>query len=196
MRPTVSQSMRTRRVMVVGLGGQPGHERLEVGGEARPVAGDGHGFDPDAVGRASQSAQLGPDLQAPGPEVEMAPPGDVATSGLVGGAGGVGAQRADQLAPAEGHGDGHHPGPELHVGDADAGERQEALECSSDSHGWLVLRLVAVGAANVGRSPCASPNRHRHRYIPCRTTPSGLRDVEITHSDARRANILLPSGGL
>ena len=80
-----------------------------------------HGFHPYAMRRAAQPPQLGADIQAPGDEVQVPPTGDVATSDLIGGGGRVAAQRADQLAPAEGDGDDHRPGQEL-VGDPDVGE--------------------------------------------------------------------------
>lgn len=79
------------------------------------------------------------------------------------------------------------PGQELDVGDADAVEAQKTLECSGDAHGWLVLRLFAVGEPpNVGRSARASLHRPPGLPLSART-PSGVSEAEVTHSDAKRA---------
>jgi len=75
IRPTVSQSILTSRLIVVlsVFGRQPRDERLEVVGEAAGVPRERDTLHADPVLGAIQPAQLSAELQLPGPEIEMAP---------------------------------------------------------------------------------------------------------------------------
>jgi hypothetical protein len=98
---------------LVGPGGQPGHERLEVAGEPGAVPGERDALDPDPMGGALEPAQLRADLQAPDPEVEV-PPGGLDLLQVVPVPDRVGAQRAMQAPAAQRHPNDHPVGEELH----------------------------------------------------------------------------------
>jgi len=109
-------------------------------------AGEGHGFDDDAVGGTTQTAQVGLQLEAPRPKVQVTPagrdrPGVIAPAGLVLAVG------AEQAPAPERHGDHHHRGQELHGGDIDVVESQRALECGRIAFAagfYLIIGAIIV----------------------------------------------------
>jgi hypothetical protein len=122
---------------LVGLGGQVGHQVLEVAGEPGPVPGERHPLNPNPVFRAVDPAQLGAHLHSPPTQIQVPPPGGH-PAGVATGRGGVVAQRADQPLAAQRHGQLNRVGREGHTPHADAGQRQQAIEYGGDAHGSVV----------------------------------------------------------
>jgi hypothetical protein len=119
---------------LVGLGGKPRHQIVEIARQAGAVTRERHCLDTDAVLRTAQLAQPRADFQAPHTEIEMPPDRVVRLHALARGRA-EGAQRADQPTATqrdthddtvlvEGH--GAYPYPL---------EAQQTPECLGDAHG-------------------------------------------------------------
>jgi hypothetical protein len=150
MRPTLSQSMRASRQMfgLVHGGGQVPHQVLEVFGELGAHPGKGDALGPHPVGGTDKAPQVGPELQAPHTQIQMAPAGSHGP-GVVAVAGGVVALGAHQPPPSQDDGDGHRLGVEGYVDDVDAGQGQKALKCSGDAHGRAPFGFAVLTATNL-----------------------------------------------
>ena len=98
--------------------GQPRQQVVEVPGQVRPRPGEGNGLHHHAVIGAAQTTQLGPDLEPPRPQVEMTP-ARRRRSGVVAEAGSCTRSGSTQPSPAQGYGDDHDRGQELHGDDVD-----------------------------------------------------------------------------
>lgn len=123
--------------------GQPRQQVVEVPGEVRPRPGKGDGLHHHAVVGTTKTTQVGPDLEPPGAQVEVAPPRR-RRAGVVAGAGAEPAVGTDQAPPAQGHGDDHDRGQELHGHDVDVVEAEKALECGGGAHGLRTSRFRGV----------------------------------------------------
>ena len=134
--------------------GQPGQQVIQVAGQMRTRAGEGHGLDHHAVGGATQPPEAGSNLEPPRAEIEVSPPG-IDRPGVVAPARLVRAVWAHEPTSAQGHGDHHHGRQELHGGDVDVVEAHEALECCGGAHGLTVSWFVGVEA----REPWLQPVR-------------------------------------
>lgn len=114
--------------------GQPADQILEVAGEPRPGPGETDALGADTVVGAAKPAQIGAHVEPPVPEVEV-PPARRDRPDVVAGPGGERALRAAQLPAPQPDGDDHPGLLEVHVGDGDPGQVQQALECGGDAHG-------------------------------------------------------------
>ena len=170
IRPTVSQSMCTSRQIVVlsaVVAKNPTRSsKSRVKREPDRAKGTPSGAHP--VGRAVQPAQPGAHLQAPHLQVQV-PPGRVHRAGVVSRPGRVAAVGADQARPAQGDSDRHPVGLEGDLTHPDAGQMQEARECSGDTHGRPSLVRLALSSFEPAAS-CVSPTRGNDGWTSTRTT--------------------------
>src|SRR2546422_8966294 len=124
------------------------HQVLEVFGELGAHPGKGDALDSHPVGGTGKAPQVGPELQAPATQIQMAPAGGHGP-GVVAVASGVVALGAHQPPPSQDDGDGHRLGVEGHVDDVDAGQGQKALKCSGDAHGQAPFGFAVLTATNL-----------------------------------------------
>ena len=150
--PVDAQHPGDRRLVCPGR--KPRHQMLEVVGEVRAVAREGHCLGADAVLRADQPAQPRSNLHAPDPEVEMAPVAvdrtDVVTVRRA-----ERAQRADQPPTTQRDLDDHAIGLEANGADPHPLQAQQQRECGADAHGTIDLQFAGFDT----RDPRADPVR-------------------------------------
>jgi hypothetical protein len=147
---------------LVGPGGQPRDERLEVAREPTRVPGERNALHPDPVLGALKPPQLSAELEPPHAEIEV-PPDRLDMLAVMTVRRGELAQRAPQPPTSE-RDPHHHPvGVELHLAHPDPVQAQQARESRVDAHRRPPVELLDLRQPAACRARTAGASLFKRR---------------------------------
>src|SRR5450755_3359790 len=185
IRPTVSQSIRTRRVIVVWSVRVASQATSASKSQVNPERCRANGtLDPHPVLWALKTPQLGAELEPPNPEIQVAPD-RLDRLLVVAMRRGELAQRAPQPSPTKR--DPHHDpvAEELNLPDPDPLEVQQARECCADAHLALLCELLTLGTPSSLPPHGGGASPHPDRVSPASMPASDPHTATLAPPQAR-----------
>jgi hypothetical protein len=161
---------------LIGPGRQPRDELLEIAGEPAGVPSERHALDPDPVLRALEPPQLGAELQAPDPQIQV-PPDRLDVLQVVAVRRGETTQRATKTPAPKRQVDRDPVLVEADTANPDPVQAQQPRESRVDAHRRPPVELMtfkqpaACRAGTAGASPFTASRRQPH---PCPVSPPSM----------------------